>query len=227
MKKAPTLILALILLLALPGCGLLGKIISKAESKVSEMNEYSELEESSEPDYNSKTVSGFDSTDTIYGQMTAAERAAFIQQAALSGAQVTFNADGSTTFVYENGTVTKQNADGTWTYSDEDGTATTQFGGQWPDNEFTRQVPKPDFEELFGATTDGNTFTVLFTDTDNSKMRTYIETVKAEGFTIDASTTDETALGFPVLSYTAKNTAGYEITVSSAMGVNTIIITKK
>ncbi len=235
MKKLFALVLALIVPLMLPGCGLLGKLIPKPTApETSESEEdhdyeaYSESEysdyENSEPEYSD----GYDysGTDTIYGQMSAAEKAALIQQAALSGTKVTFNADGSTTFVYDDGSVTAQNADGTWTYSDGDGTATTQFGGNWPDNEFTRQLPQPDFEDLFGAVTGDNTFTVLFAETDVEKMRDYIGAIKEKGFTIDAETTDETAFGFTALSYTAKNAAGYEITVTSAAGINTISITK-
>jgi len=227
MKKLLTLILALILLLMLPGCGLLGKIISKAESKVSEIVEnkdYSEPEEYSEPDFNSETVSGYDGTDTIYGQMTAAEKAAFIAQARLSGTEVTFNADGSTTFVGDDGSVMTQNADGTWVYADEDGM--TQFGGQWPDNEFTRQVPKPDFGELLGAVTSEESFYVMFMDTELDEVRAYIETVKAKGFTINAETTDETAMGVTALSYIAENSAGYKVEITSVVGMNSITISK-
>lgn len=230
MKKALTLILALILLLTLPGCGLLGKIISKAESKVSEIvenSDYSEPEEYSEPDYSSDLYEDdydYTADDTIYGQMTAAERAAFITQAAASGTTVTFNADGSTTFVGDDGSVMTQNADGTWVFSDDEGT--TQLGGEWPENEFTKLVPKPDFGELFGAVTYEKSFYVMFADADMNKMRTYIEAIKAKGFTIEAETTDETAFGVTALSYTAKNAAGYKIELVSVVGMNSITISK-
>ncbi len=229
MKKLFALILALVLLMALPGCGLLRRIVSKAENVVSEITSsvISDFEEVSEPVYSTEAPGeDFVDTDTIYGNMAASEKAALIEQAALSGVTVTFNADGSTTFVNDDGSITKQNADGTWTYSDEDGTATTQLGGEWPDNEFTRLVPKPDFGKLFGAVTDEKSFIVMFSDPDMNKMRAYIETIKAKGFTIDAETTDETAFGITVLSYKAKNSAGFEITVSSAAGINSISIEK-
>ncbi|HNX13241.1 MAG TPA: hypothetical protein PK854_02465 [Oscillospiraceae bacterium] len=228
MKKWISLILALVLMVMLPGCGLLRRIVSNAGKAVSEITESGEPSEP-ETESSAETVSNYDysATDTIYGQMSASEKQAFIEQAKLSGTDVTFNADGSTTFTYEDGSVTKQNADGTWTYSDEDGTATTQFGGEWPDNEFTRLVPKPDFGELFGAVTEEKSFIVMFTNPDLNKMRAYIQAVKAKGFTIDAENTDETAFGVTVLSYKAKNAAGFEVTVASAAGVNSISISKE
>lgn len=231
MKKLICLILALILLVMLPGCGLIGRIIKRETPTmgpgISEQED-SDYEQYSESDVYStdETVSDYSDSDVLYGQMSAAEKATFIQQAALSGVDVTFNADGSTTFVYDDGTVARQNADGTWTYSNEDGTATTQLGGEWPDNEFTRLVPKPDFDELFGAVTEEKTFTILFTETDMGKTRAYIEAVKAKGFTKDAESVDETAFGVTVLSYSAKNAAGYKVTVSSAAGINSIMIEK-
>ncbi|HOP11682.1 MAG TPA: hypothetical protein PK629_09365 [Oscillospiraceae bacterium] len=229
MKKLLSLILALALILMLPGCGLLGKAISKAESIASDFAEstYSEPDEYSEPEYSYDENYDYSGSDTIYGQMTAEEKASFIQQAALSGCTVTFNADGSTSFAYEDGSVTTQNADGTWVYSDEDGTNITQFGGEWPDNEFTRLVPKPDFGELLGAVTSEDSFYVSFTSTDLNQVRAYIEQVKETGFTVDATTTDESAFGIAVVSYTAYNAAGYKIEIASTMGVNGITISKE
>jgi len=226
MKKFSTLILALILILVLPGCGLLGKVASQAESVVSEIAESSENTETSVESEENSFDLNFEGTGTIYGNFTASEKAAFEEQAALSGITVTFNADGSTTFTYSDGSVTTQNADGTWTYSDESGTTTTQFGGEWPDNEFTRLVPKPDFGELLGAVTAEDSFYVSFTDADFDQVRAYIEDVKAAGFTVNPTTTDETAFGIAVVSYTAWNAAGYKIEINSAMGVNGITISK-
>jgi len=232
MKKLLSLILTLALILMLPGCGFLGKAISKAESiasdfaesTYSEPDEYSETEPYSESDYSDDY--DYSNSDTIYGQMTAEEKAAFIESAKLSGCTVTFNADGSTTFTYDDGAVTVQHADGTWTYSDEDGTTTTQFGGEWPDNEFTRLVPKPAFGELLGAVTGEDSFYVSFVDTDLDQVRAYIEQVKAKGFTKNAEAVDETAFGIAVVSYTAYNAAGYKIEITSTMGVNGITISK-
>ncbi len=229
MKKRFSLILALILLLTLPGCGLIGRFMPKSEPSAIDGNpdEYSDYEEYSEPEESDGGTFDFSSTDTIYGQMTASEKAALIEQAKLSGMTVTFNADSSTTFVGSDGSVTTQNADGTWVYSDESGSTTTQFGGQWPDNEFTRLVPKPDFGELLGAITGEDSFYVSFIETNLDQVRSYIEKVKAKGFTVNAESVDEAAMGIAVVSYTAWNAAGYKITVASAMGVNGITISKE
>ncbi len=233
MKKVLTLILALILLLALPGCGLLGKLMPKPRSSesmgpgISELDEESDYEEYSEPDYSSEIFGDdydYTADATIYGQMNAAERAAFIAQAAASGTQVTFNADGSTTFVGDDGSVMTQNADGSWIGTDDEGT--TQIGGEWPNNEFTKQVPKPDFGELFGASTQEKSFVVMFTDAKMDDVRAYIEKVKAKGFTINPETTDETAMGVTALSYTAENAAGYKVEIASVVGMNSITISK-
>ncbi len=61
---------------------------------------------------------------------------------------------------------------------------------------------------------------------DVSYCKIYVEKVMAAGFNIDAETNDESVFGMTIYSYTAKNAAGYTITVGFAVAASTIVITK-
>ena len=76
---------------------------------------------------------------------------------------------------------------------------------QWPDDEFTRQIPKPDFN-LFLANTSGNKFTAVFKGVTLEQIKAYTESVKAAGFTL-APELDEAA----TYKYKASNGNGYSI----------------
>ena len=115
-----------------------------------------------------------------------------------------------------------QNADGTWSFG-EDGTL--QMGGDWPDNEFTKQVPKPDFAiSLAGG--EGGSFGITFIDASIEQIKAYVEQVKAAGFTINPQTEDMEAGGMVIYSFTAQNADGYTVTVFSASGMTGMSIEK-
>ena len=77
---------------------------------------------------------------------------------------------------------------------------------EWPDNEFARLIPKPDFA-LFTAVSTTHTFNAVFYNITVAMIKGYAEKVKAAGFTIDASD-DETNTTF---IYTASNSNGYSV----------------
>lgn len=91
------------------------------------------------------------------------------------------------------------------------------FSTQWPENEFTRQVPKPKFETSFG--TSDEDICVIITSATKDQLKDYVKDLKRAGFTKDASTTDESVFGMSVYAYEASNGRGYKVQVSSSMGV--------
>lgn len=157
--------------------------------------------------------------------MSPAERAALIAEGKKEGVDVTFNADGTLTFYnIEDKSTMIFNSDGSWTLKSEEGVE-AQFGDDWPDNEYTRLLPKPDFGKLAVlASAEGLVVTV--DGATDAQMKAYAEKVKAKGFTIDAQTTDESVMGLSVYTYIAKNAAGYTVTIACAMGNYTISVEK-
>jgi hypothetical protein len=103
------------------------------------------------------------------------------------------------------------------TIETDDGTIQAQLGGDWPDNEFTKLLPKPDFA-LNVAADSGDAFTVAFVDATVDQLKEYVEKVKSAGFTVDAETEESEVMGMSIYNYTAQNAAGYSIMVFSVAG---------
>lgn len=141
------------------------------------------------------------------------------------GVEIQTNSDGSTTYVSEDGSEVTQNEDGTWVITNEDG-STGQLGGEWPSNEFTKQVPKPPFE-LTAASTEESAFSVAFLGVDLDDLRDYVEELKDKGFTKDVESEDTEAFGIVMFTYAASNSKGYRVEVTSAVGVCGMTITKE
>ena len=234
-KKATKTILitviALILMLALTACGGGGGSDSGTLSR-SEPGDESPLSRDDPGDSGSGAGSSeIDMGAVLSGNGGAAlissydeaTKQAFVAEAKADGYDVTFGADGSTRMENkETGEVLIQNADGTWSFG-EDGTL--QMGGDWPDNEFTKLVPKPDFAiSLAGG--EGGSFGITFIDASIEQIKDYVEKVKAAGFTINAETEDMAAAGMVIYSYTAQNASGYTVTVFSASGMTGMSIEK-
>ena len=169
-------------------------------------------------------MSGNGSTDTIYGQLDEASKQQIISDLAKDGYEASFGADGSMTIVDPDGTTMVQKPDGTWVVKDEDG-GEGQLGGDWPDNEFTKLIPKPDFE-LFAANTETDSFSVAFTSATVEQIRDYVTKVKAAGFNIDEEVEDQEMMGMVIYSFTAENADGYTIEITSANGTSSITISK-
>jgi len=166
--------------------------------------------------------------DIIVSGLDEEAKQAFIEEARADGYDVTFGADGSMRMEdIETGEIVIQNPDGSWTISDgeDGGEANFTFGGEWPDNELTRLVPKPEFT-LAGAMETPNLFGVTFVNATIEEIRDYTEQIKTAGFTVGAATEDQEFMGMVIFSYEAKNADGYSINVFSASGVAGMSIEK-
>ncbi|MDR2451975.1 MAG: hypothetical protein LBE85_09490 [Candidatus Accumulibacter sp.] len=89
-----------------------------------------------------------------------------------------------------------------------------QFGGEWPDDEHTRRLPKPDMPLAFaGVNEKDRSFTATFVpdegnrQRDVTRMKAYAEKLKARGFTIQPKESERP--GAQGYSYRAKNSTGY------------------
>ena len=160
-------------------------------------------------------TSGNGSTDTIYGQLDEASKQQIISDLAKDGYEASFGADGSMTIV---------DPDGTWVVKDEDG-GEGQIGGDWPDNEFTKLIPKPDFE-LFAANTETDSFSVAFMSATIEQIKDYAAKVKVAGFNINEEVEDQEVMGMVIYSFTAENADGYTVEITSANGTSSLSISK-
>ena len=169
-------------------------------------------------------MSGNGSTDTVYGQLDEASKQQIISDLAKDGYEASFGADGSMTIVDPDGTTMVQKPDGTWVVKDADG-GEGQMGGDWPDNEFTKLIPRADFE-LFAANTETDSYSVAFTSATIVQIRDYAEKVKAAGFNINEEVEDQEVMGMVIYSFTAENADGYTVEITSANGTSSITISK-
>ena len=155
-----------------------------------------------------------------------ATRQALIDEARRQGGDLEFRTDGSVVYTDPDGSVLIQKPDGSWVYQDEDGNSTSaQFGGDWPENEFTKLLPKPNFT-LTAALGSDSEFTVLFQDAAIEQIRAYVEQAKSAGFTVDVDVTDEAVMGMEIYTFEAKNSAGYKLSIYAAMGTSGLTIAK-
>ncbi len=239
MRKLIALMLATVFILSLAACGeniknpLVGNntsVTSPSDNNNGENNngENNNGGENKDviPDLNFGSImSGNGTTDTVWGKQDEATRQQIIAEGKKDGVDVSFGADGSMTVVDpENGDTIVQNPDGTWTVKNEDGTI-GQYGGEWPENEFTKLLPKPEFE-LTGASTNEDEFAVLFQNVTVGQIKDYVEKVKANGFTVDAEITDQDVMGMVIYSYEAKNSADYTVSVTFTGGVSGLVVQK-
>ena len=170
-------------------------------------------------------ISGIGSSTALYSDMDAASKQAFIAEGARQGLDISFGADGSTTIVdTTDGTTLIQKPAGNWVFSDGQG-GEGQIGGNWPDNEYTKLVPKPSFE-LYAAVIEGETFSVMFTNATIEQIKAYAEQVKAAGFNLNEELTDENVMGMVIYSFAAENADGYSVEVFSASGTTGLRISK-
>ena len=170
-------------------------------------------------------ISGIGSSTALYSDMDAESKQAFIAEGARQGLDISFGADGSTTIVdTTDGTTLIQKPDGNWVFSDGQG-GEGQIGGNWPDNEYTKLVPKPSFE-LYAAVIEGETFSVMFTNATIEQIKAYAEQVKAAGFNLNEELTDQNVMGMVIYSFAAENADGYSVEIFSASGSSGMSIDK-
>ena len=227
MKKLWTLALAALMLLSLAACGQKEEVstqpASSAAPSTAEADDDAPLvreDDKEDTSSSSDTAAATDVSDVdfsslasggigsgqILSELDEATKQAFVEQGLKDGYTVEFGADGTTTVTDQDGTVMIQNPDGSWDITDADGTI-GQFGGDWPENDFTKQVPRPDFE-ITGCTEDENFFDVAFANVDLDAVKAYAEKLKKAGFTVDP---DELTAGEDTYAYSAENKDGYEV----------------
>jgi len=235
MKKALIIILALALALPMAACGRGGSSgggYNSGNNTQSGNNSTPASPANSQPGktpgdaFTSPDLSAALDGSYKLSDADAAMRQAFIEEARRAGGDLEFRADGSVVYTDPDGNSLTQNPDGTWEITDKDGSTTSvQYGGNWPENEFTRLVPKPDFDFLAAVQTD-NEYVVAFVNPTIDEIKDYVEKVKAAGFTVGADTTDMNIAGLAAYTYTAKNRDGYEVTVASITGASSLTISK-
>lgn len=229
MKKLLTILLSGLLILSLAACG--GKTASgddplkRNDGGTQQTQGGTENSGDTAPDIDFGAImAGNGATDTVWGQQDAATRQAILDAAKEDGLDASFGADGSLTIKDpESGETYVQKPDGTWTFQSEDG-GEAQLGGNWPDNEFTKLLPKPGFA-LMAANTDDRGFSVAFSDATIEQMRDYAEQVKAAGFNQNATIEDQEVMGMVIFNFSASNADGYTVEVFSASGTSGITIT--
>ena len=209
MKKLTVLIIILTLMLSLASCSGTGTGSTKTDGNKSGI------------DF-AAIMSGQGTNQKLF-DMSSEEKAALVSEAKNSGYDVTFQPNGETRIEGE-GTVMLQKADGSWVMEDENG-AQGQFGGDWPENEFTKLVPKPEFS-LVAAAADETQFSVMFLNVKVEDIRAYVEEVKAAGFTVDPVTADEGTTGITMFSYSAGNAGGYKVDITLMAVTSSLTITK-
>ena len=141
------------------------------------------------------------------------------------GITVELKEDGSTKVETGMGIEVTQKEDGTWNVEAKEGEI-EELDGDWPENEFTKQVPKPSFDAT-AANTQDKSFSVAFVDTNVEVIRAYVEELKNAGFTVDASSKDVEVFGVVAYSYKASNGAGYRVEVTFAEKMCGMTITKE
>ena len=168
-------------------------------------------------------IGGMGSSTTIYSQMDEATKQQFIAALEEEGMSVVFGVDGSMTVVDTDGSIIKQNPDGTWAFNNGQG-GKGQISTSWPDNEFTKLVPKPNFT-VGAAYVEGNTCHVSFSNVTVQELRDYVASLKAAGFNIDEQTEDEEAFGTWVYEFSARNANGDEVEINGVAGTSGLTIT--
>jgi len=226
MKKLLALLLVVTLLLTLVACGNDNNDDPSGsqqgtnaplnrEDDTSSTDNQGDVNTPANIDFNS-ILSGNGSTDVVWGKQDEATKQAIIDDAAKDGLTVTFGSDGSMTITESDGSVITQNPDGSWKYEDASG-GEVEFGDDWPENEYTKKLPKPDFEISYTSVDDSG-FTVVSESATVDELRTYVEKLKKAGFNVDPEVQDMEVYGIVVYTYWANNAAGDRVEVAYASG---------
>ena len=100
------------------------------------------------------------------------------------------------------------------------------FGDKWPDNEFTKNLPKPKIPILQVMDYDGD-FYVIFDSTNVKEVKAYVEQLKAAGFTSDVYEDEWDYEGETFYSFTGRSAVGLEVSIVVAGGSATMSVIKK
>jgi len=201
MKKLFAMLLALMLLAALAGCGGSGGEQEPIDIEDAVSDEFAALMEGRTP----------------IGGLTDKEKRALIDEGRDLGLIVSFD-DGGLTITDGNGDlIARRDADGVvW---DEFGNAIV--ANEWPDNEFTRQVPNPGVKNAVVKSNPGG-INAMIDEMEEAAAKAYVEQLKARGFT-------EELPGMDLkhgIEYNAKNGAGYTVSFFWANGGADLTVSK-
>ena len=96
---------------------------------------------------------------------------------------------------------------------------------EWPDNEITRQVPKPAFASpTIVAGSDG--ITVMSNSSTLNEAKSYVKQLKYAGFTKDVYEDTNSVAGYDIYTFTAENQNGLSVSLTFAAGTVTVSISK-
>ncbi len=104
--------------------------------------------------------------------------------------------------------------------------SSASLGGKWPENEFTRQLPKLTSGNISMSLTQRSSFELLASDLTLEEAKAYIDGTIEKGFDIEAEMKDYTESGIEAYTYSAKNAAGYEVCLSYSVGLLSISMKK-
>jgi hypothetical protein len=85
-----------------------------------------------------------------------------------------------------------------------------QTGGDpgWPNNEYTRKVPKPDFQVKWtGIRQNNGMFGITFTGVDQEQVKTYDQLLKASGYNRRRSEEDDVYGNYSLYALNSQNQA--------------------
>ena len=167
-------------------------------------------------------MAGNGATDVVWGKQDEATKQAIIADAKKDGVDVSFGADGSMTVVDTDGTTMVQKPDGTWVVKYEDG-GEGQLGGDWPDNEFTQLVPRPDMDIQYAGEDEGE-FVVTFAGATLEQIKAYADKLRGAGFTLDEEVEEQEAMGMALYSFSACNADGYQVELMYTAEISALTI---
>ncbi len=157
-------------------------------------------------------------------EMDEATKHAMIAAAQEDGGNLEFKADGSAVYTDAEGNQQIQNPDGSWTMKNADG-GEAHYSNEWPENEFTKLLPKPDFT-VAAASSEEDSFGAAFSGATIEQVKAYVEQIKAAGFTVNPDTQDQEVMGMAIYTYWAENTDGYSVEVAFASGTVSLSMNK-
>lgn len=96
---------------------------------------------------------------------------------------------------------------------------------EWPDNELTRQVPKPPFEDPMIVSGE-DSITVMNTSSTLAEAKAYVEQLKGAGFTVEVYENTNEVAGYTIYTFNASNSKGYSVSLTFTSGTTTVNVIK-
>ena len=151
-------------------------------------------------------------------------RQAIIEAAKAQGYEAFYGEDGSLILKGADGTTLVQGPDGSWSMQGS-GEGTPQLGGEWPENEYTRQVPKPGLP-IYASSLEEDSFSVVFSGAELGSVKAYAASLKAAGFTLEAEEQEQSLYGVSMYTYVAENAGGFRVSLYFASGTGGLTISQ-